>query len=47
MSRPDHAAVAEHAGLALYQVFTINGKRLVTRSCDLEGRTRDEFVIEK
>ena len=47
MSKPDHAAVAEHAGLALYQVFTINGKRLVTRSCDLKGRTRDEFVVEK
>lgn len=47
MSRPDHAALAEHAGLALYQVFTINGKRLVTRSCDLEGRTRHEFVVEK
>jgi acid phosphatase type 7 len=47
MSRPDHAAVAEHAGLPLYQVFTINGKRLVTQSCDVEGRVRDEFAVEK
>ena len=47
MSKPDYAAVAEHPGLPLYQAFTINAKRLVTRSCDMEGRTRDEFVVEK
>jgi hypothetical protein len=47
MPKPAHAAVAEHAGLPLYQVFMVNGQRLVTRSCDLEGRTRDEFVVEK
>jgi Purple acid Phosphatase, N-terminal domain/Calcineurin-like phosphoesterase len=47
MSKPDYVAVAEHPGLPLYQVFTINGKRLITRSCDLEGKTRDELVIEK
>ena len=47
MSSPDYVAVAEHAGLPLYQIFTINGKRLVTRCFDLEGRTRDEFVVEK
>jgi len=47
MSKPDYAAVAEHPGLPLYQVFKINGKRLVTQSCDLDGKTRDEFVVEK
>jgi acid phosphatase type 7 len=47
MSKPDHVAVAEHPGLPLYQVFTINGKRLVMRSCDVEGKVRDEFVVEK
>ena len=47
MSKPDYVAVAEHPGLPLYQVFTINGKRLVTRSYDLEGKMRDEFVVEK
>ncbi len=47
MPKPDYAAVAEHPGLPLYQVFMINGKRLVTRSCDLEGRTRDEVIVEK
>lgn len=47
MPKPAYAAVVEHAGLPLYQIFTINGNRLVTRSCDLEGKIRDELVIEK
>lgn len=47
LPKPDYAAVAEHAGLPLYQVFTINGNRLVTRSRDLDGNIRDELVVEK
>lgn len=47
LPRPAYAAVTEHAGLPLYQVFTIDGKRLVTRACDLHGNTRDELVIQK
>jgi hypothetical protein len=47
MARPDHVAAAEHPGLPLYQVFTINGNRLVTRSCDVEGKVRDEWVVQK
>lgn len=47
LPKPDYAAVVELSGLPLYQMFTINGNRLVTRSCDLEGNIRDELVIEK
>ena len=47
LPRPSYAAVAEHAGLPLYQIFTINGNRLVTRSCDLAGNIRDELAVEK
>jgi hypothetical protein len=37
----------DESGLPVYQAFMIDGNRLVTRSCDLEGRTRDECVVEK
>jgi hypothetical protein len=47
MPKPDYVAVAEHPGSPLYQIFTINGKRLVTRSYDVEGNVRDELVVEK
>ena len=47
LPKPAYAAVIEDAGRPLYQVFTIDGKRLVTRSCDLEGNIRDELVVEK
>lgn len=47
MSKPDHVAVAEHPGSPLYAVFTIDGKRLITRSCDVEGIVRDELVVQK
>ena len=47
LPKPECAAVAEHSGLPLYQIFTINGNRLVTRSCDLDGKIRDELVVEK
>ena len=45
--QPDYVAFLDRSGLPVYQVFTIDGHRLVTRSCDLEGRIRDELVIEK
>ncbi len=45
--KPSYAAAVDGSGLPLYQVFTIAGNRLVTRSCDLEGNVRDEFVIKK
>ena len=47
LSKPGYAAVAEHSGLPLYQIFTIDGNRLVTRACDLAGKIRDELVVEK
>ena len=47
MQTPDYTAVAERPGAPLYQVFTINGNRLVTRSCDVDGNVRDELVVEK
>jgi hypothetical protein len=47
LPKPDYAAVIEDAGLPLYHVFTIDGDRLVTRSCDLDGNLRDELVVEK
>jgi predicted phosphodiesterase len=45
--KPDYVAALDQSGLPVYQVFTIDGNRLVTRSCDLEGRILDELVIEK
>jgi hypothetical protein len=47
LPKPNYAAVAEHSGLPLYQIFEVNGNRLVTRSCDLDGKMRDELVVEK
>ena len=43
---PDWAA-AFVSGPALYQTFEIDGDRCVYRARDLEGRVRDEMVIEK
>ncbi len=47
LPKPDYAAVLQLGGQPLYQVFTINGNRLVTRSCDVDGNVRDELVVEK
>ena len=47
LPKPDYAAVAEHSDLPLYQMFRINGNRLVTTCHDSEGKTRDELVVEK
>lgn len=46
-AEPDYAAALDDSGLPVYQAFTIEGNRLVTRSCDLQGNIRDELVIEK
>ena len=43
---PDWVA-AFLSGPALYQTFEIDGDRCVYQACDLEGRVRDEMVIEK
>ncbi|MBI5091617.1 MAG: metallophosphoesterase family protein [Candidatus Hydrogenedentes bacterium] len=45
--KPDYAEVVDFSGTPLYQVFTIDGNRLVTRSCDQEGKVRDELVVQK
>lgn len=45
--RDTHDGIIARMLGSLSQVFTINGKRLVTQSCDLEARTRAEFVVEK
>ena len=45
--KPAYAAALDLSGLPLYQAFEINGKRLVTRSCDAEGKVHDKLVIEK
>jgi len=47
LPKPTYAAALDRSGLPLYQTFTIEGNRLVTHSCDLEGRVRDELVVEK
>ena len=47
LPKPSYAVVAEHSGLPLYQIFTVNGNRLVTRSCDVDGNIHDELVVEK
>jgi hypothetical protein len=44
---PPYIAALDRSGVPVYQLFTIKGNRLVTRSCDLQGKTRDELIIEK
>jgi len=47
MEKPDYVAVVERPGAPLYHSFAIDGNRLVTRSCDVDGSVRDELVVEK
>jgi len=44
---PEYAAAADFSGVPLYQLFTINGNRLISRAYDAEGKVCDELVIEK
>ncbi len=45
--RPDYAAVQGDWGKPLYHAFVVDGDRLTARSHDAEGRTYDEWSVEK
>lgn len=46
-SKPDYAEVAFLPGSPFYQTFAIDGNRLITRCCSMDGSVKDEVVIQK
>lgn len=45
--QPEYAAAVDQSGLPMYQWFSIDGNRLVSRAYDIEGAVCDELIIEK